>query len=637
MSNIQIKRSNSATAMPALIAGELAYLSTSTATAIKDRLYIGHPDGSSGNLEVGGVYYTDLINAATDSNTASTLVKRSASGGASLDAAGDHTGTFVGGITGSTFAGTTVQGSVITATTNFAGDLTGDVTGNASTATLLANSRTIAGKAFNGSASITLDTTNVTEDAAATLSSGTMYFTQARARAAISAGGDLSYNALTGVVSFSASASPVVSVNGATGSVSLDTDDVSEGSTNEYFTTARVDAHLSGTSGVTYNAGTISIGTSAITSTMLAGSIVNAKLANDNLTIGSTNIALGATETALAGLTQLTVDNIDLNGNAITTTSGDLTLNPAGDITVSNNRITNLGTPTAATDAATKGYVDAVAEGLHVHAAVHAYQATNLGAAYSNGTAGVGATLTFTGSMPQFDGVTLSVGERVLVAGMSSAAENGIYEKTATLVLTRATDFDTPTEMAGGDFVFVDSGSTYANTGWVLDAPVTTVGSVGVSFIQFSGAGTFTAGTGMDLTGTSFSVTGSGGIASTATGVELAAGVAGAGLTLTSGVLDVVGVSGRTTITANAVDISATYAGQTSIDTVGTITTGTWNGTGIDVANGGTGLSTVTANGLMYGNGTGAVAVTAAGAHGAIMTSVSGTPTWLTTIDGGSF
>ena len=159
MSNIQIKRSNTATAMPALIAGELAYLSTSSATAIKDRLYIGHPDGSSGNLEVGGVYYTDLINAATDSNTASTLVKRSASGGASLDAAGDHTGTFVGGITGSTFAGTTVQGSVITATTNFAGDLTGNVTGNASTATLLANSRTIAGKAFNGSASITLDTT----------------------------------------------------------------------------------------------------------------------------------------------------------------------------------------------------------------------------------------------------------------------------------------------------------------------------------------------------------------------------------------------------------------------------------------------------------------------------------------------
>jgi hypothetical protein len=72
--------------------------------------------------------------------------------------------------------------------------------------------------------------------------------------------------------------------------------------------------------------------------------------------------------------------------------------------------------------------------------------------------------------------------------------------------LTRATDFDTPTEMAGGDFTFVSGGATYNDTGWVMTDPVTTVGTSNVTFVQFSGAGTYTAGTGLTLTGSVFSV-----------------------------------------------------------------------------------------------------------------------------------
>ena len=121
-------------------------------------------------------------------------------------------------------------------------------------------------------------------------------------------------------------------------------------------------------------------------------------------------------------------------------------------------------------------------------------------------TSGVGATLTTTGSYTTIDGVTLSNGMRILVKDEVTTANNGIYVRTSSTVLTRADDFDTPTEMAGGDFTFVTAGTVYDNTGWVMPDPVTTVGTTNVVFVQFSGAGTYTAGTGLALTGTVFSL-----------------------------------------------------------------------------------------------------------------------------------
>jgi hypothetical protein len=208
--------------------------------------------------------------------------------------------------------------------------------------------------------------------------------------------------------------------------------------------------------------------------------IANASLTNSSVTVGTTAIALGASSLTLGGLTSVAVTQ----------------------------------DPTSALQLATKQYVDAVAEGLHIHescaAATPATLASITGGTvtYNNGTAGVGATLTLSVALTVLDGYTLLNGNRVLVKNEATQANNGIYTwATGGTVLTRATDFDTAAEMASGDFTFITNGTLYANTGWVQTDPVTVVGTSPVTWIQFSGAGAYTAGTGLTLTGTQFSIT----------------------------------------------------------------------------------------------------------------------------------
>jgi hypothetical protein len=176
------------------------------------------------------------------------------------------------------------------------------------------------------------------------------------------------------------------------------------------------------------------------------------------------------------------------------------------------------GEPTLARHAVPKSYVDALAEGLNVHASVVAANSgtstlqtlTGGTVTYANGASGVGATLTLSGGSANFtsssvwDSATVVLGNRVLVKNQANAAHNGIYTVTSNTVLTRAVDFDTSAEMRGGDFFFVESGTTYGKTGWVLTEPVTTVGTTNVIFSQFSGAGTYVAGAGLTLTGNTF-------------------------------------------------------------------------------------------------------------------------------------
>jgi hypothetical protein len=186
---------------------------------------------------------------------------------------------------------------------------------------------------------------------------------------------------------------------------------------------------------------------------------------------------------------------------------------PTTDLNMGGYKLTSLATPVASTDAANKQYVDDVAQGLNIHAASYAATTANLNATYSNGSSGVGATLTNAGTQAAFttDGTTPSLNDRILVRLQTNTAENGIYTLTTVgsgstnWVLTRATDFDTPTEIAGGDFTFVDTGATLANTGWVNVDEVTTVGTDPIVFQQFSGAGTYTANNGVVLNGTTFS------------------------------------------------------------------------------------------------------------------------------------
>ena len=198
---------------------------------------------------------------------------------------------------------------------------------------------------------------------------------------------------------------------------------------------------------------------------------------------------------------------------ATTGTDTSINLKPqgTGSVDVNSKKITNLGTPTAAADAATKQYVDDVAQGLHVHASCNAATTTTLAVisggtvTYDNGTAGVGATLTTTGTYTTIDGVTLTNGMRILVKNEAAPANNGIYVRTSSTVLTRATDFDTGAEIQGGDFTFVTGGTQYNSTGWVQIDEVTVVGTDPIEWLQFSGAGEYTAGAGLLLTGTVFS------------------------------------------------------------------------------------------------------------------------------------
>lgn len=204
---------------------------------------------------------------------------------------------------------------------------------------------------------------------------------------------------------------------------------------------------------------------------------------------------------------------------------------PTADVSFASYKITNLASPVASTDAANKQYVDDVAQGLNIHAASYAATTTNLNATYSNGTAGVGATLTNAGTQAAFstDGVSPAVNARILVKNQTNTFENGIYTLTTVgsgstnWVLTRATDFDTAAEIAGGDFTFVDFGSTLANTGWVNVDEVNTVGTDAIVFQQFSGAGTYTASNGVLLTGNNFTgvVEASGGLSVGASGFAL--------------------------------------------------------------------------------------------------------------------
>jgi len=201
-------------------------------------------------------------------------------------------------------------------------------------------------------------------------------------------------------------------------------------------------------------------------------------------------------------------------GSATTPSKEDHThaFTPSTDLNMQGYKLGNLATPTVSTDAATKQYVDDVAQGLNIHAASFAATTANLNATYSNGTSGVGATLTNAGTQAAFttDGTTPALNARILVKNQTSTANNGIYTLTTVgsgstnWVLTRATDFDTAIEIAGGDFTFVDNGTLYGNTGWVNVDEVNTVGTDPIVFQQFSGAGTYTASNGVLLTGTNF-------------------------------------------------------------------------------------------------------------------------------------
>jgi trimeric autotransporter adhesin len=338
----------------------------------------------------------------------------------------------------------------------------------------------LTGGPITGVGTISLADTTVTAGAYGSSTQVGTFTVNAQGQLTAAANVSISASAIGAVTTINGTANEITSSGSSTVTLSLPValtftgKTVTGGTFNMTAATVGADTVTTNTATQTLTNKTISGANNTLTN------IANASLTNSSVTVGTTAIALGASSLTLGGLTSVAVTQ----------------------------------DPVSALQLATKQYVDAVAEGLHVHAPSAAATTGTLASitggtvTYNNGTAGVGATLTLSVALTVLDGYTLLNGDRILVKNEATQANNGIYTwATGGTVLTRATDFDTAAEMASGDFTFVSNGTLYANTGWVQTDPVTVVGTSPVTWIQFSGAGAYTAGTGLTLTGTQFSIT----------------------------------------------------------------------------------------------------------------------------------
>ena len=255
---------------------------------------------------------------------------------------------------------------------------------------------------------------------------------------------------------------------------------------------------------------------------------------NGNVTVTANGVANVAVFTA----TGLTVPNVitagtfagnvnttNISGNSVTITATganqgiSLVPNGTGNVSVNFRHIVNLAEPVNPQDAATKYYVDSVAEGLDVkNSCLLATVAALPAYTYNNGVSGVGATITGTATgILSIDSTAVTANARVLIKNESGANEpyNGIYvvtttgNATAAFQLTRSTDFDNgaPSGEVPGAFTFIETGTVNADTGWVCTTnnPVT-MGVTPIVWTQFSGAGAYTAGLGLNLVGGVFNV-----------------------------------------------------------------------------------------------------------------------------------
>jgi len=277
-------------------------------------------------------------------------------------------------------------------------------------------------------------------------------------------------------------------------------------------TTAFVTAALSGVGGTLSFAGDSGTGTVTLNSqtfTVSGGTGLTASASGQILTVNLDNTAVSAASYGSAGsVGTFTVDaqgrltaanSVTINITAsqvsdfdtqVRTSRLDQMAAPTASVNLNSQKITNLATPTADTDAATKGYVDAARSGLDVKDSVRVATTANI-------------TLSGTQTI---DGVSVVAGNRVLVKNQTTGAQNGIYVVAAG-AWTRATDADSNAEVTGGMFTFVEEGTSQADSGWVLttDSPIT-VGTTSLAFAQFSGAGQITAGNGLSKTGNTLDV-----------------------------------------------------------------------------------------------------------------------------------
>lgn len=310
--------------------------------------------------------------------------------------------------------------------------------------------------------------------------------------------------------------------------------------------------YLTGNQTISLSGDATGSGTTAITVT----------LANTGITAGTyTKLTVDAKGRATSGGTLLATDIPTLTASKISdfdtqvrTSRLDQMAAPTAAVSMNGQLLSGLAEPVSGQDAATKNYVDSAVQGLAPKDSVRV--ATTADITLSN--------------LQTIDGVELQTGDRILVKNQATASQNGIYVASAG-AWDRSADANTWNELISA-YVFVEEGTTNSDNGYLITVNAGgTLGVTDVTVVQFSGAGQIAAGN---------------------------------GLTKTGNVLDVVGTTNRITVNADSIDIASTYVGQSSITTLGTITTGVWNGTAISVNYGGLGLTSAL-TGLVKGNGSG--------------------------------
>jgi hypothetical protein len=349
------------------------------------------------------------------------------------------------------------------------------------------------------------------------------------------------------------------------------------------FVQSAISAVSSGVTNITAGTGLSGGGTGVVTLNIATNGVTNALMAqmptltlkgnNTGGTANALDLTAAQTMTMLGAAPLASPSFTGTPTTATTPTNGDNTTKlattafvlatrldqltaPTVNVSMNSKNITSLLDPVNPQDGATKNYVDNTAQGLDAKASVKA--------------ASAGSNLTLSGTQT-VDGVALIASDRILVKDQTTTANNGLYVVAAG-AWARATDMDTWAEVPGS-FVFVEQGTTNADTGWVSTADQGgTLNTTPITWTQFSGAGQV---------------------------------IAGAGLTKTGNSIDVIGTASRILVNADNIDIDSGYVGQASITTLGTVATGTWNATTITVAKGGTGAATLT--GYVKGAGTSAL------------------------------
>ena len=492
-------------------------------------------------------------------------------------------------------------------------NVTAALTGNASTATTLQTSRNIAGQAFNGSANISIaptDLTGVTSSAAEIniLDGATLSTTE------------LNYvDGVTSAIQTQIDTKAPLASPTFTGTVTVPTPigDTTAATKLYVDTTASTTASNASTALTNHEADTTNIHGIADTS-ILVTTTGSQTLTNKTITTPS---GLVKNDVGLGN-----VDNTS-DANKPVSTAGQTALDLKANIASPTFTGTvTVPTPTNSTDAATKAYADAIAAGINWHNSVETATAAALPntPTYSNGTSGVGATLTASANARLvIDGANATTGDRVLVKNQASATQNGIYVVTAQgsvsvpYVLTRASDHDNLIdEVIRGDAVYVANGATNVNQGFIISSEGTgandkhVLGTDDMNWSQFTGAANITAGTGITKTGNTLSIGQSVatdasvtftqvtaalvGNASTATTLQTARNIAGqsfngsanisiaptdlTGVTSSAAELNILDGATLSTTELNYVD-GVTSAIQTQIDTKAPIASPTFTGT----------------------------------------------------------